>query len=128
MTVTFTRLILIELVFDAFSCPLQSLSQASGKMKLYQSVVGGILLLNLPFAYLVLQHGADAYAVQYVAIFIGALAFLLRVFINSYLTGLKVKNYFLKCVIPCVVTLAFACILPVFVHFLMKKSVLKNFF
>lgn len=122
MTVVFTRLILIELVFDAFSCPLQSLSQASGKMKFYQSVVGGILFLNFPFAYLALRNGANAYAIQYVAIFIGALAFVLRVFINSYLTGLKAKDYFLNGVVPCIVMLACACILPAGFHFLMVES------
>ncbi len=125
MTVTFTRLILIEFIFDAFSYPLQSLSQASGKMKLYQSVVGGTLLLNLPFAYIVLKAGFNAYSVQFVAIFIGFIAFVLRVFINSYLTGLKTKAYFAKTFLPCLITALGACVLPVVIYFLLDDSFLR---
>lgn len=123
MTVTFTRLILIEFIFDAFSYPLQSLSQASGKMKLYQSVIGGTLLLNLPFAYISLKSGLSAYSVQFVAIFIGLLAFILRVFINSYLTGLKTKDYFLKSILPCFFTAVCSCVLPFAVYFLFDSLI-----
>lgn len=125
MTVTFTRLILIEFIFDAFSYPLQSLSQASGKMKLYQSVVGGVLLLNLPFGYIALKMGFSACSVQFVAIFIGFLAFVLRVFINSYLTGLKTKDYFLKTFLPCLIIAVCSCVLPVAILFLLDDSFLR---
>lgn len=125
LTVTFTRLILIEFLFDAFSYPLQSLSQASGKMKLYQSVVGGTLLLNLPFAYIALRFGFCAYSVQFVAIFIGFLAFVLRVFINSCLTGLKTKDYFLKTFLPCFISALCSSILPFIVYFFLKDTFLR---
>lgn len=125
MTVTFTRLILIEFIFDTFSYPLQSLSQASGKMKLYQSVVGGVLLLNLPFGYIALKMGFSAYSVQFVAIFIGFLAFVLRVFINSHLTGLKTKDYFLKTFLPCFITAVCSCALPVAVYFMLADSFIR---
>ena len=116
---------MIEFLFDAFSYPLQSLSQASGKMKLYQSVVGGTLLLNLPFAYIALRFGFGAYSVQFVAIFIGFLAFVLRVFINSCLTGLKTKDYFLKTFLPCFISALCSSILPFIVYFFLKDTFLR---
>lgn len=125
MTISFTRLILIEIVFDAFSYPLQSLSQAAGKMKLYQSVVGGVLLLNLPFAYFVLQNGFDAYAVQYIAILIAIFAFVLRIFINSLLTGLSVKTYFIKILFPCLTAGLMAAVIPVVLHAVLGDALVR---
>ena len=122
MSVTFTRLILIEVLFDSVSYPLQSLSQASGKMKLYQSVVGGVLLLNLPLAYLALKKGFDAYCVQYIAIVIAFVALLLRIIINSVLTDLQVSLFIRKALFPSILASFLSAILPCVFHFSMAES------
>ena len=48
--VVFTQLVLIDAVIDSISYPLMTLAQATGKIKLYQALVGGLLLLNLPLS------------------------------------------------------------------------------
>jgi O-antigen/teichoic acid export membrane protein len=46
--VVFTRLILIDALIESISYPIASLLQATGKIRLYQSLAGGFMLLNLP--------------------------------------------------------------------------------
>jgi len=66
--VLFTRLVLIDALIDSISYPLMTAAQATGKIKLYQSVVGGFLLLNLPVSYIALKLKAPAESVMIIAI------------------------------------------------------------
>ncbi|MBV2132952.1 hypothetical protein KRX52_09075 [Pseudomonas sp. MAP12] len=56
-TGTFVQLALVGILIDSISAPLITAAQATGKIKLYQTVVGGILLFNLPLSYLLLYAG-----------------------------------------------------------------------
>lgn len=53
-TVIFSVLVLIDLMLGALSEPLASAIYATGHIKKYQIVVGGLSLLNLPLSYLML--------------------------------------------------------------------------
>ncbi len=110
--VTFTQLALIDAVVDSISYPLMTLAQATGKIKLYQGVVGGILLCNLPVAYIVLKLGAPAYAVMVAAICITFTAFLVRLVIIKNLARFSIKDFVLKAALPCVAVALFSVIVP----------------
>ena len=69
MAVVFTRLALIDAVIASMSYQLMTWAQATGKIKLYQSVVGIILILNLPISYVALKLGCPAYSVMIIAHF-----------------------------------------------------------
>ena len=59
--VVFLRIMLCTTWVYAVSNPLITAASATGKIKLYQSVVGGLLLLILPISYLCLRLGLPAY-------------------------------------------------------------------
>ena len=62
-TVIFAQIMLcISLVYTTAN-PCIIANQATGKVKVYQAVVGGILLAILPISYIVLKMGAPAYSV-----------------------------------------------------------------
>src|SRR5690606_32288441 len=73
-TVIFTRLVIINVLIDCISGPLMTAAQASGKIKLYQSIVGGLLILNLPVSYLFLKLGFQPQITIYISIGISGLA------------------------------------------------------
>lgn len=77
----FTRLVLIEILIDSINHPIIAAANATGKIKLYQSVVGGILLLTAPAAYVVLKFGAPAYSVMLVSIIILLVSMVARLII-----------------------------------------------
>lgn len=73
-TAVFCNLLLVGLMVNQSTTGLQSAIQATGDIKRYEIEVGGILLLNLPIAYLLLRLGAPYYTilVSYVAVELAA--------------------------------------------------------
>ncbi|ENC1260733.1 hypothetical protein ABKA89_005438, partial [Escherichia coli] len=68
MTILLIKLMFIELFINSFSASLSSLIQATGKIKIYQMVVGGVMLLNLPLCLLILSIFKEVEIVYLVAI------------------------------------------------------------
>jgi len=56
-TSIFIKLILVNILIDSFTFPMGASIQATGKIKLYQLVIGGIISLNIPFVYLFFKAG-----------------------------------------------------------------------
>jgi len=103
-TVIFAQLILISLLVNQMTIGLQSALQATGKIKLYQIVVGGLILLTLPIAYIFLEMGYPPYAVFVSYLIFESLAVILRLLISKKITKLSLSEYtsrvFLKSFIP----------------------------
>nr|WP_319400778.1 MATE family efflux transporter [uncultured Carboxylicivirga sp.] len=53
----FLRLIIINLLLESFTYPMGTSVQATGRIKLYQMVVGGTITLNLPITYVCFKAG-----------------------------------------------------------------------
>lgn len=111
--VIFTQLALTEAVIESISYPLMALAQATGKIRLYQGVVGGILLLNLPLSYVALRLGLPPYSVMLVMIALSLTAFVVRLFIVAHLSSLSIKQFALKTILPCFSVAIFSTMLPV---------------
>jgi O-antigen/teichoic acid export membrane protein len=110
--VLFTRLVIITALIDSLSYPLMTAAQATGKIKLYQVVVGGTMLLNLPISYCFLKAGFLPQVTMYIAIVISIICFSLRLWLLKSMVGLSIKDY-LKKVILIVLSVSFvAYVLP----------------
>lgn len=92
-TSIFIQLIIVNMLIDCVSAPLMTSAQATGKIKLYQTLVGGLLLLNLPFSYIVLRMGYEPYTVIYVNIILSVLALITRLCILKGLVSLPIYRY-----------------------------------
>ena len=100
--ILFTRLALLDALIDSVSYSLMTAAQATGRIGLYQSVVGGVLLLNAPISYLVLKLGAPPYGVFVVAIGCVVIATIARLIILKSLIGFSLMNFLAKVIIPVV--------------------------
>ncbi|RHW04579.1 hypothetical protein DXA90_05290 [Clostridiaceae bacterium OF09-1] len=69
-TVLFTNLVLIDALVASLTDPILTGVQATGKVKLYQIVIGGLNLLNLPVSYIFLKVMQNPYIPFVVAIVI----------------------------------------------------------
>ncbi|MBY8189919.1 hypothetical protein KW513_16695 [Vibrio fluvialis] len=99
-TNVFTELIIITILIDSLSPSLMTAAQATGRIKLYQFVVGGLLLLNVPISYFVLKMGYEPYIVFYVAISLSVIALIARIYLISALIGMKKTMYLIDTLIP----------------------------
>lgn len=125
MVFLFTRLALLDALIDSISYPIMTLAQATGKIRLYQGVVGGLLLLNLPVSYCALILGAPAYSVMVIAVIITFLAFIIRLVIIKYIASFSLRQFFCKTVLP-VTTVSFCSwIFPVILSSHMQTGFLR---
>lgn len=92
-TVIFCQLVLIDALITSLSGSLMAAVQATGRIKRYQVIVGGILLLNLPLSYLVLINGGSADVVFYVVIFTSIIALTFRLLLLQTLINLNVCEF-----------------------------------
>ena len=97
-TVVFLRIMLCITWIYAISNPLIVAASATGKIKLYQSVVGGLLLLILPVSYVCLKCGLPAYAVFVVHLCIEIIAQYARLLMLKRMIELSLREYFIKVV------------------------------
>lgn len=97
-TVVFLRIMLCITWIYAISNPLMTAAAATGKIKLYQSVVGGLLLLILPISYVCLKCGLPAYAVFAVHLGIEIIAQFARLLMLKRMIKLSLREYFSKVV------------------------------
>ena len=99
----FLRIILCVTIVDALANPLMISAQATAHIKIYQSVVGGILLTILPIAYVVLKLGGNPQSVFIVHLLICTIAFIVRLFIIRPMIRLSLTKYIKEVIVRCAV-------------------------
>lgn len=115
-TVVFTQIMICIALIYTTANPCVIANQATGKVKIYQAVVGGILLTILPISYIVLKLGAPAYSVFIVHFCIESIAQFFRMYMLRKLINLRIWEYIKNIYIPIIATMIVAIILPIFVH------------
>lgn len=103
--VLFLQLTIAASLIDTFSGPLMTAAQATGYIRLYQSVVGGVLLFNLPVSFLFLHWGYPPESVLITSVGLSVVALVARLLIISPLIELP-KTVFLSKVLGRAVTVA----------------------
>lgn len=101
----FVVLMLMITIVDAVSNPFMISAAATGRVKVYQSVIGGLLLLILPISYIVLKLGAQPYMVFVVHFCVAIVAFITRLLIIRPMINLSIRKYCIKVFLPCLFTL-----------------------
>ena len=121
-TIIFTQLILINILIDSISGPLITAAQASGKIKLYQSVVGGLLLLIVPISYLFLILDFKPQVTLYISISVSIVALFTRLKIISRLVKLSSIDFIKNVVFQIVLVSIIAIILPLSIQYFLPQN------
>jgi len=126
-TVIFTQLVIINVLIDSVSGPLMTAAQASGKIKLYQGVVGGLFLLILPFSYLFLKFDYQPQITLYVSIAISIIALLVRLYIVSPLINLSIIKFVRNVLVRIVLVACAAVIFPLTIKLSIETESIRIF-
>lgn len=121
-TVVFLRLMLCVAIIDGVANPLMVSAAATGRVRLYQGVVGGILLCILPLSYLVLKMGGSPSSVFVVHLCVCVVAFMVRLYIIRPMIRLSLTAYFRQIVIPCLSVASVSFLLPFLVILFLQES------
>ncbi len=98
--VVFVRILLCVSLVDAISGPLMRASDATGDIKKYHLVVGGVLMTIVPVAYIFLKLGYPPQSVFFVYLIISILALGARLIILRQKIHLSVRAYITNVILP----------------------------
>ena len=91
--VAFIRLILLYLMVESISYTMVTAMLATGDIRNYQILVGGLQLLNVPVAWLCLKLGAPAQCIYWVAIGVACCCLAARLHMLKGMIGLPVDRF-----------------------------------
>ncbi len=106
----FARLLLVLILSDSLSNPLITLQLATGNIRRYQIIVGGILLLNIPVSWLLLSLGFGVEWVVAVAIVLSQVSMFARLFLLRGMTGMDVGLWLKEVWLRALAVTACACV------------------
>ncbi len=111
-TVLFLRLILCITIIDAVANPIMTSANATGRVREYQSVVGGLLLTIEPLSYVALKLGGRPESVFVVHLCVCVVVFIARLYIVRPMIGLVLSDYFRKVLLCCLFVTVASLLLP----------------
>jgi O-antigen/teichoic acid export membrane protein len=121
-TVIFTKLVIFIILIESIAQPLKTAAQATGKIKFYNVVIGGLMLFILPISYLFLKVGFPPDVVFYLGIAFAIVTLFARLLFIQNLCQIKIKE-FLKNVLLKIVFVGFvAFIFPLTIILMMQVS------
>lgn len=127
--VVFTRLMLIISVVEGMAHPIMASCHATGRVALYQSVVGSIIILNIPISFVFLKEGYAPPVVYVISLFITIVAFYVRLLIlKRLIPSFPVFRFNYESVVRGVMVLALSVIVPVWFHQYYSGSLLYLIF
>lgn len=124
-TVAFLRIILLTTMIDIFANPLITSAQATGHIRNYQIIVGGILLLIVPMSYAILKMGGNPESVFVVHLCIVVVAQFVRLWMIRRLIGISLQLYFRRVIIPLLRVSLVVCWLPIACYYTMDTSIVR---
>ena len=113
--VLFVQLVLIFAMSESISNPLITAMLATGKIRNYQLIVGGLQMMNLPVSYLLLRMGMFPEVVIVVAIAISQCCLAARLLMLRGMIGLSVRKYLKKVYLNVLAVTVFSAVVPVIV-------------
>lgn len=126
-TVLFTRLVIILSLAEIISNALIRSQEATGKIRNYQIVVGGILLMNFPISYVLLRMGYFPEVTVIVAIIISQICLFARLAFLKNMVKLPVKSFLKDVYCNVIIVSAIAFIAPFFCHIFIGGQYLRLF-
>lgn len=122
-SVLFVRLILLLTLNETLSGPLITAMLATGHIRNFQIIVGGMNLLNLPISYIVLKLGAIPESVVIVAIIISVCCTFARILLLRQLIKLSFLTFMRKVYFNVITVALVAGIVPICLTFFMKEGI-----
>lgn len=99
---------LVQVLFDKSTIGHLIAVDAKGKIAAYQFVLGGLLIITLPLAWLLVALGIGVYSIGYALVIMMVISALGRVWFARTLTGMSIRYWFLRILIPVFISMVIA--------------------
>lgn len=118
-TMELSRYILLMTILYQYSVGIMSAIQAVGKIRNYQIIMGCIVLLNVPMAYIVISAGFPVYYVTIGYVVFETISLLVRVVLAKNIVNMQPSKYIESVVIPTAVVIGLSTIVCLIPHYLL---------
>lgn len=122
-TILFVKLVLIFAMSESISQSLITAQLATGRIRNYQIIVGGLQMLNLPISYVGLRFGLIPETVMIVAIIISQCCLAARLYMLKGMIGISVRQYLMKVYSNVIKVSITSTILPIILSHYTPKSI-----
>ena len=126
-TVVFSQLMIITSLLYTIVNPCAVANQATGKVKLYQIVVGITLLFILPISYIFLYLDFPAYSVFLVHFLMECIAQIERMFLLKKNISMSIIAFCKSVYIPILTVTIISLPFPLYFHFYLNEGALRLF-
>ena len=123
----FTVLILVITFITSISGPLKIAIQSTGKIAVYQVVIGTLLIFILPISYGFLKLGYPPEITLYITIVIEIIALILRFFFLKKLLDFPVFRFIKDVIVRNIIITVLSTSLPLLIRFLMDDNIVRLF-
>ncbi len=110
------QIILVCSMSDSISNTIITLQSATGKIRDYQIVVGGILLLNFPLSYFFLSNGYSVDITLYISLILSQLSFFARLYMIKRYANIDTWSFFRNVYCRVVPTALFSSLTPLLIR------------
>lgn len=121
-TTLFVQLVLIFAMSESISNPLITAMLATGKIRNYQIVVGGLQMMNLPISYVLLRYGCIPETVLIVAICISQCCLASRLYMLRGMIGLSIREYISKVYFNVITVTLLSAIIPYITSYYLNET------
>lgn len=112
-TVSFVQLVLIFAMSESLANPLITAMLATGNIRNYQLLVGGLQMLNLPFAYLFLWWGYPPESVFVIAIVVSVCCEIARLYMLRGMINLSIGSFLRNVYFNVILVTLIAVVIPI---------------
>ena len=118
----FSQLSIIYAMFETISYPLVTAMLATGDIRNYQLVVGGLQCLNIPIAWLLLHYGFFPEIVVVVSIFIAHCCLISRLYMLKRMIHLNAFSFFKNVYIRIIIVASLGYVLPLLFRLIIPEG------
>ena len=126
--VLFGQLTFVLTLTTVISNPLVTAQLATGDIKKYQIIVGGLQMLNLPISYICIKMGAIPQSVIIVAIFFEIICLTARIILLKDMIGLNISTYLKEVILNILLVTIVAVPIPIILASVVDNSWLRLLF
>lgn len=123
----FLRLSMIGTLFDLLGNSTANAAWATGNIKKYYIIIGGVGSLVFPVSWICFSLGMQAYTSYIVFIVVYCIVMILKVYIINGLISFPIKKFFSEVILRVVLVTIASFVFPMIIYLAMDRSLLKSF-
>lgn len=125
-TIRFSRLLILNALFESLCTPLVTSIQATGRIRAYNIVLGSLLMMTIPVCLLLVRLGASPIPLLGMSLLFTVLGQVVRIYYMHINAGMSIKRYSTGVLLKLLIVIVVSVIPPAILSFYVPQTVLSS--